>query len=246
MVTLDKTGTLTKGSFQLAGCHPRPGWSRQQLLRTLGSLERGSSHPLAAAVLGYAAAQVRWGWLRLRCLICRRVASPVRGPNEPAAHSSGVLSSLLGQPPRPLAWLYLVQGVACDAAVEDARAVHGAGITALVEGRRVAAGTPSLLVSAAGVAGPEMAEAQAALEKEGGLGGGWAGLQLEPAAWGSSRQPPMCSLRSTGALAAPDLPPPFSSKSPKPLLAIFFPMLAGATGCFVAVDGQLAGWVRCG
>ncbi len=58
VVTLDKTGTLTKGSFQLVGCHPRPGWTEHQLLRLLGSLERGSSHPLAAAVLGYAAAQV--------------------------------------------------------------------------------------------------------------------------------------------------------------------------------------------
>lgn len=58
VVTLDKTGTLTKGSFQLVGCHPRPGWTQHQLLRLLGSLERGSSHPLAAAVLGYAAAQV--------------------------------------------------------------------------------------------------------------------------------------------------------------------------------------------
>lgn len=58
VVTLDKTGTLTKGSFQLVGCHPRPGWAQPQLLRLLGSLERGSSHPLAAAVLGYAAAQV--------------------------------------------------------------------------------------------------------------------------------------------------------------------------------------------
>lgn len=62
-----------------------------------------------------------------------------------------------------------MQGVACDAAMEDAQAVHGAGITALVEGRRVVAGTPSLLASAAGLAGPEVEEAQAALEKEGGL-----------------------------------------------------------------------------
>lgn len=34
------------------------GWSRSELLRLLGSLEAGSSHPLAAAVIGYAAAQV--------------------------------------------------------------------------------------------------------------------------------------------------------------------------------------------
>lgn len=34
------------------------GWSHSELLRLLGSLEAGSSHPLAAAVIGYAAAQV--------------------------------------------------------------------------------------------------------------------------------------------------------------------------------------------
>lgn len=45
----------------------------------------------------------------------------------------------------------------------------GAGITALVDGRRVAAGTPALLAAAAGVAGAEVAAAQAALEAEGGL-----------------------------------------------------------------------------
>lgn len=67
MVTLDKTGTLTKGSFQLVGCHPRPGWAQPHLLRLLGSLERGSSHPLAAAVLGYAAAQVGNGGPTLLC-----------------------------------------------------------------------------------------------------------------------------------------------------------------------------------
>ena len=61
VLTLDKTGTLTKGAFQVVGCEAAPGWSRAALLRALGSLERGSSHGLAAAVLGYAAAQVRLG-----------------------------------------------------------------------------------------------------------------------------------------------------------------------------------------
>lgn len=34
------------------------GWAASDLLRLLGSMERGSSHPLAAAVIGYAAAKV--------------------------------------------------------------------------------------------------------------------------------------------------------------------------------------------
>ncbi|KAL4852632.1 Cadmium/zinc-transporting ATPase HMA2 [Chlorella vulgaris] len=66
IVSFDKTGTLTKGSFQVVACQARDGRSVQEMLRLLGSLERGlllpcslshSSHPLAAAVLGYAASQ---------------------------------------------------------------------------------------------------------------------------------------------------------------------------------------------
>ncbi|KIY98833.1 zinc, cobalt and lead efflux system [Monoraphidium neglectum] len=57
VVTFDKTGTLTKGNFLVVSFEPLDGWSRHDLLRLLGSLERGSSHPLAAAILGYAAAQ---------------------------------------------------------------------------------------------------------------------------------------------------------------------------------------------
>jgi hypothetical protein len=47
------------GRTRVAIPQPLDGWSRHDLLRLLGSLERGSSHPLAAAILGYAAAQVR-------------------------------------------------------------------------------------------------------------------------------------------------------------------------------------------
>lgn len=131
-VTLDKTGTLTHGQFQVAAVHACPGWTSQQLLRLLGSAERGSTHPLAAAVLGYAAAQ----------------------------------------------------SVPCDAPVEGLTAVHGAGVTALVDGRRLVAGTPGLLASAAGVQGLQAQADQADAAAE------------------------------------------------------------GTTTCFVAVDGQLAGWVR--
>ncbi|KAL4442750.1 hypothetical protein ABPG77_006744 [Micractinium sp. CCAP 211/92] len=131
VVTFDKTGTLTKGSFQVVDCQTCNGWTRPELLRLLGSAERGSSHPLAAAVLGYAAAQ----------------------------------------------------GAVCDAPMEDSTSVPGAGLLALVDGRRLAAGTAALLAQHVGVEGPEVAAAQAAIDAE------------------------------------------------------------GATACFVAVDGQLAGWI---
>ena len=51
--------------------------------------------------------------------------------------------------------------------------VHGAGLTALVDGRRVVAGTAGLLASFAGVAGPAVDTVQAAIDAD----GAWDGLQ---------------------------------------------------------------------
>lgn len=63
VITFDKTGTLTRGVFLLESVsiapemHDHHAVSEAELLRLLGSLERGSSHPLAAAVVGRAAAR---------------------------------------------------------------------------------------------------------------------------------------------------------------------------------------------
>jgi len=59
------------------------------------------------------------------------------------------------------------QGVSCDAPVEGTQVVHGAGVTAVVDGRRVAAGTAGLLASHAGVEGPEVQEALRVIDAEG-------------------------------------------------------------------------------
>jgi Cu+-exporting ATPase len=56
-LVLDKTGTLTEGKPQVVAVKVAPGWSEDDLLRLAGSLERGSEHPLAAAIV--AAAQAR-------------------------------------------------------------------------------------------------------------------------------------------------------------------------------------------
>ena len=53
--TLDKTGTLTQGSFQIMKSDTANGFDERELLCLVGSLERGSSHPLAAAIVGRAA-----------------------------------------------------------------------------------------------------------------------------------------------------------------------------------------------
>jgi Cu+-exporting ATPase len=54
-LVVDKTGTLTEGKPRLDRIAPAPGWSEEAVLRLAASLERGSEHPLAAAVVAGAA-----------------------------------------------------------------------------------------------------------------------------------------------------------------------------------------------
>jgi Cu+-exporting ATPase len=56
-LVVDKTGTLTEGAPKLASLLPRPGHDENTLLSLAASVERGSEHPLAAAIV--AAAQAR-------------------------------------------------------------------------------------------------------------------------------------------------------------------------------------------
>ncbi|HVB35554.1 MAG TPA: heavy metal translocating P-type ATPase [Patescibacteria group bacterium] len=53
-LVVDKTGTLTEGKPKLAAVEPRPGFDENRLLRLAASLERGSEHPLAAAIVSAA------------------------------------------------------------------------------------------------------------------------------------------------------------------------------------------------
>ena len=50
-LVVDKTGTLTEGKPQLASVTPANGVDEADLLRLAASLERGSEHPLAAAIV---------------------------------------------------------------------------------------------------------------------------------------------------------------------------------------------------
>ena len=51
-LVVDKTGTLTEGKPHLAALVAVPGQSEDEILRLAASLERGSEHPLAAAIVG--------------------------------------------------------------------------------------------------------------------------------------------------------------------------------------------------
>jgi Cu+-exporting ATPase len=50
-LVVDKTGTLTEGRPSLAQVLPAPGWDEAELLRLAATLERGSEHPLAQAIV---------------------------------------------------------------------------------------------------------------------------------------------------------------------------------------------------
>ncbi|MBI2058160.1 MAG: heavy metal translocating P-type ATPase [Nitrospirae bacterium] len=56
-LVVDKTGTLTEGKPRLMSISPRAGLDEAELLRLSAGLERGSEHPLAAAII--AGAEVR-------------------------------------------------------------------------------------------------------------------------------------------------------------------------------------------
>ena len=50
-MVIDKTGTLTEGKPKLVATRPFGGVAEDQLLRLAASLEHGSEHPLAAAIV---------------------------------------------------------------------------------------------------------------------------------------------------------------------------------------------------
>jgi Cu+-exporting ATPase len=56
-LVVDKTGTLTLGKPQVVGVSCADGWDETTLLKIIASLERGSEHPLSAAIVSYAKQQ---------------------------------------------------------------------------------------------------------------------------------------------------------------------------------------------
>ncbi len=56
-VVLDKTGTITRGEPTMTNLIPLNGWSEADLLTLVATLEQGSEHPLAAAIVNDAKAR---------------------------------------------------------------------------------------------------------------------------------------------------------------------------------------------
>jgi Cu+-exporting ATPase len=55
-LVVDKTGTLTVGKPKVVEIHPAEGWDENKVLYYAASIERGSEHPLAAAIVSAAEA----------------------------------------------------------------------------------------------------------------------------------------------------------------------------------------------
>jgi Cu+-exporting ATPase len=81
-LVVDKTGTLTVGKPKVVAVTPVPGFDEAQVLRFAASVERGSEHPLAAAIVAAAADR-------------KIELAPVRGFDAPAG--KGVIGMVEGK-----------------------------------------------------------------------------------------------------------------------------------------------------
>ena len=81
-LVVDKTGTLTEGKPKVVAVTPAPGFDEAQVLRFAASVERGSEHPLAAAIVKAAADR-------------KIELAPVRGFDAPAG--KGVIGMVEGK-----------------------------------------------------------------------------------------------------------------------------------------------------
>jgi len=107
VLVLDKTGTVTQGKPALTALHPAPGIDESVLLRAAASLEAGSEHPLAKAILQEAA---------------RRGVATVAVSGFQATPGQGITASFDGEP----TWLGTPGFVAATAGVD---AAHDSGET---------------------------------------------------------------------------------------------------------------------
>jgi Cu+-exporting ATPase len=140
---VDKTGTLTEGRPSLVETAPLEGFERDELLRLAATLENGSEHPVAAAIVaGARARQIEPGEAqRFRSIAGQGVVGEVEGRRVAAGNAA--LFEALGIDAGPLA-----------ASAEEQRrhgrtavlvAVDGAPAGLLAVADRVKATTPEAL-----------------------------------------------------------------------------------------------------
>ncbi len=101
-LVVDKTGTLTRGKPTLTAILPAADVSEAALLQTAASLEQGSEHPLAKAILERAAAEN---------IVPQAITGFSAFPGQGVGGEIGGEAALLGSPT-----FIQAQGVHCDAA----------------------------------------------------------------------------------------------------------------------------------
>jgi heavy metal translocating P-type ATPase len=97
----DKTGTLTVGGARVLRIETTPGWSADETLRVLGSLEQASQHPVAAAIV--AAARERRLALKTPSDVRETMGSGLEGTISGRRVRAGAHEFVFGRPPDPWA-----------------------------------------------------------------------------------------------------------------------------------------------
>jgi Cu+-exporting ATPase len=122
---VDKTGTLTEGKPRLIAVEPAQGFAKEELLWLAASLERGSEHPLASAIVAGAEAQ--------------RVQSLAAVQNFQSVTGKGVLGEIEGRKVvLGRAALLAEHGINLEPLATEAERLQGEGQTVVfmaIEGR---------------------------------------------------------------------------------------------------------------
>jgi Cu+-exporting ATPase len=146
LLVVDKTGTLTEGRPAVTAIVPRSGFDEAEVLRIAASLERGSEHPLAAAVIAAAGAR----------------GIPLAEPRNFASHAGAGITGDVDGKHAALGTAQLVEaaGATVDAGLAmSADGLRADGATALylaIDGR---------MAGAIAIADPVKAGAAAALQR---------------------------------------------------------------------------------
>jgi Cu+-exporting ATPase len=94
-LVVDKTGTLTEGRPRLTSVAAAPGWNESELLRFAASLERGSEHSLACAIIGGASERnIRLSEVKEFVSLTGRGVSGKVGGHSVAVGNSNLLAHL--------------------------------------------------------------------------------------------------------------------------------------------------------
>ncbi|WP_247728822.1 heavy metal translocating P-type ATPase [Halovivax limisalsi] len=158
-VVFDKTGTLTTGEMTVRDVDPVAGETAEAVLERAAAVERYAEHPAANAIADYAAD--------------RGVDGPEPNPvpaDEPP-HSTAESAEKEAPPTRPDGGSTAKGADRSDrvGSITDFRSHPGEGVSALVDGQRVAVGTPDLVEREIGSIGNALCNRVEAVREAGHL-----------------------------------------------------------------------------